>query len=242
MYIDELELLLQEKYEVRQKISTVMKKLKEWFMAKINELGDLFRHVKNSVSEGLRNIKNRKGKINKDININGETIIPKNTPVSTVTNSIQSDLSNLQITTKVVIQDCKDGIHYIDDDDKDKAVKTKTKVMDKIKNITLIITPIMAGVFALTLYKKNESERKRFETKINKIKSDIASDVKNDVKSELKTNREAEEDATYYTDLVTDVSDIVPTPSGNDSRTNSIKKTVKTVYKILDKLDKRGMI
>lgn len=245
MYIDvnELDLLMEEQKNIRQKISTVMKKLKDWFIQKIHELGELIRNVKSSISEALRNMRNHDGKVDKNINVEGETVIKKGTPIKTVTNNVQSDLNNLQVTTKVVIGDCKDGIRYVDGDNKDMAIKTRTKIMNKIKDISLIVTPIMAGVLAIALYKKNESERKRFESRISRMKSDIASDVKKNVKSELRADKEAEEEAEYYSDLVSDVVPNAPTIVTDDKKSaNGIKKTVKTIYKILDKLDKKGMI
>lgn len=237
---NEIEILIEERNHIIEKISTIMNKLKEWFIDKINNLKELFRNIKDVIVSSIRGT-DQNGTISKDIQSNGETIVKKGTPVKVVTKDIKSGVSKLQITTNVVINDCKDGIESVSNGNKDKAIKIKNKVVDKIKNITLIITPLMAGALALTLYKKNKNDRNEFDTKVNRMKSEIVSDVKDKIRKEMEDDKQSEIEAERYANMVNDVVEFVPDEVKGKTNVTGIKKTMKLTYNLLDKLNKKGM-
>lgn len=134
----ELETLLVEQNSIRFKITKVMKELIEWFKSKISSINEFLREFKNKISNIFKKSKSNKDVINKDIIHDGKVLFEKGTPVSTVMNSINSDMSTVSNIANRTINDCKEGITCINSHKVEAAADKKKNVIANIKKITLI--------------------------------------------------------------------------------------------------------
>ena len=147
MYLEEsLELLIEEKKDIKGKITKAMQDLKEWFLNKIEHVKDFFIDLKRKISESINKKIPGNARLDRDISIEGEIVFPKGTPMSKVNSGIIRQLGEVNRQKDIVIRECKNGVIDISRRDSEAAIDKKKKVVKAIKIMTKSASLIMAGL------------------------------------------------------------------------------------------------
>lgn len=197
--MDELDILLQEKSNLKNKINGAMKELKVWFESKIEHVRDFFRKVSRRIKESLKRIKND-DKLTRDIKRNGEIVFEKGTLGSSYKNGVLTHLSELGVQSNIVIKDSKKGISYIANDDADRAMYIKRRVMDTLKKVATIGGIILSLEGIHLAMEKNRENKNRKDTvnshfeKLGKNKNRTVYDVEFEPKDNVRSHIFDDED------------------------------------------------
>lgn len=179
--MDELNMLIQEKSNIRSKISGAMKELKGWFEKKKDDVKDYFNTLTNKVKEVKNDTLHNQG-ISKDIVIGGKVVFKQGTTVSNVSSKILRLMTEIKNEVNKTLSECKKGIKYIISNQYENAVHCKEIVLSNLKKITIIGSVIVSGIGAITIGSKidiKERNARLADIELNRIadkrKSDHAS-------------------------------------------------------------------
>lgn len=161
MFSEDIEFLLEQKSNLKRKITKAMQELKEWFYNKIDTVKDFFRKVATKVKQSLRHVKSN-DVVSRDVKHKGEVVFKKGTVGSVYINGVEAELRDLQVNTNMVINDSKRGISYVVNDDAERAAYQKTRVINTLKKVSAIgglLVAISASCYTV-IKSKEEKERK----------------------------------------------------------------------------------
>lgn len=151
--MDELTMLLEEKSNIKKKISETMKDLKNWFTKKKEDVKDYLDTIKDKIIESKEDVTDNRN-INKDIIVNNNVVFKKGTSVSKVFTKISSLMRDLKDEIVNVIIYCKEGISSILSNNYENAIHCKKLILSNLKKIALIGTIIVSGIGGITLSNK----------------------------------------------------------------------------------------
>lgn len=208
-----LEMLLEDRLSIRNKISQAMNELKQWFSNKMDSAKDFFRDLKEKFTGVKRKIFHIIGIDGSNIEVNvryGDKILyKKGTPVNSLMEEIDGIMNDLRVETDKIVKDCKDGIRNITRNEKEKAIDIKYTVSDRIKKVVFMGSVMVSGISAILF------------TQSLKISKDRERQYQDVIKRDRSNFKQREEELkTEIENLSKIVNDM------NDSENNNINRPI----------------
>lgn len=200
--MEDIGVLIEQKANITRKITKALQELKIWFQDKIDKVKDFFRQVSKKVKESLRHVKDD-DKLPKDIKYNEDIIFKKGTVGRVYKNGVQTRISDLGIDANIVIKDSKRGLSYVANNEADKAMYIKTRVVDTLKKVTAMGGLVLALAASSKIILKSKENARRKDT------------VKNHF-----NNMEKEKNPVYDVDLGDEINSNIKKAFDDDDNTS----------------------
>ena len=175
--MENLQYLIEEQNSIKNKITSALKTLKQWFLDKIDQIKEVFSTIKNKVIEKLRSFQ-KKSVLTKNIyDINNNKILSKGDSSEKVQAEAKILLNQIKRDSDDTLKDCRDGVKSVSDNDTAKAAEKKSTVVKKLGGIRATIL-IIVGLFAVNTMITNKSDKNNQD--LDKFNKNAEDKIKSD--------------------------------------------------------------